>query len=99
MTSDGFYIKMTSSSKSPHWIFHFVLDILFLQEITYQIYIHGVVASLHKEKKGLWPPFPLSMGICKIENMKQSKEEVKILSSFTFKEVIFLRHAPQGKLK
>ena len=50
-------------------------------------------------KKGLWPPFPLSMGVNRIENFKKAKEEVGILSSFRFKEVIFRRHDPQGKLK
>ena len=39
------------------------------------------------------------MGICKIENIKQAKEEVNILSSFKFKEVVFQRQDPQGKLK
>lgn len=61
--------------------------------------MHGVSASLHKGKKGLWPPFPLSMGIYKIENLKQTKEEVSILSSFRLKRVTFRRHDPQGKLK
>jgi hypothetical protein len=44
-------------------------------------------------------PFPLSTRIWKIENLKQAKEEVNILSSFEFKEIIFRRLDPQGKLK
>ena len=61
--------------------------------------MNGVAAPLYKAKKGLWPPFSLSMRVYKIENLKHAKEEVSILSSFRFKEVTFRRHDPQGKLK
>ena len=63
MTSDGVYVRITRKSKTPHWLPHFVLNRLLLQEISYQTYINGVSTSLHMEKKGLWPPFSLSMGI------------------------------------
>ena len=58
-----------------------------------------VVASLHTNKKGLWPPFPLSTKVHRIENFKQAKDKVGILASFKIKEVSFRRHDPQGKLK
>ena len=74
MTSDWIYIKMSSSSNASHWLPHFVLDTLFLQDISYQTYVHGVVASRHKDKMALWPPFPLSTRIYKIENFKKAKE-------------------------
>jgi hypothetical protein len=32
--------------------------------------VNGVVASLHLNKKGLWPPFPLITPFCKIKNFK-----------------------------
>ena len=70
---------------------------MLLQKIAYQTYVNGVDASLHKAKKGIWPPFPLSTGVYKIENFKQAKEEVSILSSFRTREVTFRRHDPQGK--
>ena len=35
----------------------------------------------------------------KIENFKQAREEVSILSSYKFQEVSFRRHDPQEKLK
>ena len=70
MTPDGVYIRISGSTKPPHWLHHFVLDTLSLQEIAYQIYLNGVASSLHKAKKGLWPPFPLSMGVHRIENFK-----------------------------
>jgi hypothetical protein len=89
MTFDGVYIRISGSTKAPHWLSHFIPDTLLHQEITYQSYVNGVVASLPKAKKGLWPPFPLSSGAHKIENSKQDKEEVGILSSFIFKEVTF----------
>ena len=63
MTSDGFYIRILGSTKAPHWLPHFVI-----RDISYQNYVNGVVASLHKAKNGLFPPFPLSMGVHKIEN-------------------------------
>ena len=99
MTSDGVYIKISGSTKDPPWLPHFVPNTLLLQEIAYRSYVNGVVASLHKSKKGLWPPFPLSMRVHRIEKFKKSKEEVGILSSFRFKEVSFRRHDPQGKIK
>ena len=37
--------------------------------------------------------------VCKIENLKQAREEVSILSSYKFQEVSFRRHDPQEKLK
>ena len=57
MTFDGAYIRILGSIKAPHWLPHFVLDTLLLQEISYQSYVNGVVASLQKAKKGIWPPF------------------------------------------
>ena len=88
MTSDGVYI-ISGSTKVVHWLPHFVPDTLLLQEITYQSYVNGVATSLHKAKKGLWPPFPLRTRVHKIENLKQAKEKVDILSSFRFKDVTF----------
>ena len=73
MTSDGVYIRMSGSNKDPHWLPHFLPDTLLLQEISYQTYVHGVATSLHKAKNGLWPPFPLSMEVYKIENFNHVK--------------------------
>ena len=70
MTPDGVYIKVFGSIKAPHLLPHFVLDTLLLQEMAYQTYVNGVAASLHRNKKVLWPPFPLSTGFCKIKNFK-----------------------------
>ena len=70
MTTDGVYIRKFGSTKAPHWLPHFVPNTLLLQEIAYQSYVNGVAASLHKAKKGLWPPFPLSIGVHRIKNFK-----------------------------
>jgi hypothetical protein len=37
--------------------------------------------------------------VCKIENFRQARDEVNLLSSYKFQEVWFRRHDPQGKLK
>ena len=66
MTSNRVYIRISGSSKALYLFPHFALDTLFLQEIAYQTYVHGVAASLRKSKKGLWPPFLLSMRVYKI---------------------------------
>ena len=58
-----------------------------------------MAASLHRNKKGLWPQFPLMTPVYKIENFKHAREEVNVISSYKFKEVSFQRHDPQGKLK
>ena len=99
MTPDGVCIRIFGSTEPPHWLPHFVPDTLLLREIAYQTYVNGVVASLHRNKKALWSSFPLSTKVCKIENFKQAKDEVGILTSYKFKEVVFQRHDPQGKLK
>ena len=70
MTSTGVYIRIVGSTKPPHWLPHFLPDSLLLQEVAYQTFINGVAASLHKDKKGVWPQFPLITLVGKIENFK-----------------------------
>ena len=94
MTPDKVYIRIESSTKAPHWLPHFVPDTLLLHEISYHTYVNDVLASLHRNMKGLWLPFPLPIGVQQVENFKQAKDEVGILSSFRFKEVSFQRHDP-----
>jgi hypothetical protein len=73
MNSDEVYIRISHSTKAPHWFLHFVPDTLLLQEISYQTYVNRVAASLHKSNKGHWPPFPLSTVVQRIERLKQDK--------------------------
>ena len=94
MTPDGIYIMIARRTKPPHWLPHFLPDSLLLQETAYQTFINGVVASLHKQKKGLWPWFPLITPLCKIENFRQARDEVNFLSSYKFQEVSLKRHDP-----
>ena len=94
MTSTGVYIRIAGSTNPPHWLPHFLPDSLLLQEVAYQTFINGVDTSLHKYKKGVWPQFPLITPAGKIENFKQAREEVSILSSYKFQEVSFRRHDP-----
>ena len=61
--------------------------------------MNGVATSLHRKNKGIWPMFPLSTKVCKIDNFRQAKDEVGILTSFKFREVYFRRHDPQQKIK
>ena len=98
MTPDKVYMRIVGSTNLLHWLPHLVPDTLFLQEIAYQN-VNGVAASLHQNKKGLWPPFPLITKVCKIENFKQDKDEVGVLTSYKFKDITFRRHDPQEKLK
>ena len=70
MTLDGVYTIISSSTKAAQWLPYFVPDALFLQEISYQTYVNGVVSYLHRNKNGLWPHFPLSTKVCKIQNFK-----------------------------
>ena len=99
MTPAGVYIRIVGSTKPPHWLPHFVPDSLLLQEVANQTFINGVASSLHKNKKGIRPQFPLITPVRKIENFKQAKEEVSILSSYKYQEVSYKRHDPQEKLK
>ena len=70
MTLIRVYIKISGSTKPPHWFPHFVPDTLLLQEISYQTFVNGVATSLHRNKKGIWPQFLLITPVCKIENFK-----------------------------
>ena len=65
MTPDGAYIIIFCCNKAPHWLPH-VPDTLLLQEIAYQTYVNGVVASLDRNKKGLWSLFPLLAKVSKL---------------------------------
>jgi hypothetical protein len=99
MTPVGVYITIVGSTNPSHWLPHLVPGSLLLQQISYQTYVNGVVASLHQNKKGRWPLFPLITLVCKIEKLKQAREEVSVLASYKFREVSFKRHDHQGKLK
>ena len=84
MTLIGVYIRIAGSTKTPHWLPHIVPDSLLLQETSYQTFINGVAASLQKHKKGVWPQFLLITQVGKMENFKQAREEVSMLSSYKF---------------
>ena len=58
-----------------------------------------MAASLHRNKKGLWPQLPLMTLVCKVENFKKAREEVNVISSYKFIEVSFRIHDPSGKLR
>ena len=70
MTPIRVYIRISGSTKPLHWLPHFICDTLLLQEISYQTFVNGVVASIHRNKKGIWPHFLLITPVCKIENFK-----------------------------
>ena len=99
MTCDGVYIRISGSTKAPHWFPHFVPETLLLQKITYHTYVNGVVASLHKAKKGLWPHFPLSAGVHRIEKFKQVKEKLVFCPPSNSKRSLFEGMIPKENLK
>ena len=84
MTLDKVYIKISSSTKPLHWLPHLVPDSLMLKEISYQTYVNRLAASLHQNKKGIWPPFQLITKVCKIENLNKTKDKVGVLTSYKF---------------
>lgn len=51
MTTNGVYIRISGSTKAPHWLPHVVPNKLLLQDISDQTYVNGVVSSLHRNKK------------------------------------------------
>ena len=88
------YVRIVDNTNPLHWLPHLVPNTVLLQEIPYQTYVNVVAASLHWNKKGLWPLFPLSTKVCKIENFKHARDEVGVLTSYKFREVTFRRHDP-----
>ena len=99
MTPDGVYIRIFGSTKPPQWLPHFVPDTLLLHEIAYQTYVNGVVASLHRKNKGIWPPFPLSSKVCKIENFKTCQRWSWYIELLQIKRSYFQKTWSPGKLK
>ena len=73
MTPDGVYIRISSRTKAPHWLPHFVPDTLLLQKIAYQTYVNGLVASLHKLKRVFSLLFPYQREFTKLENLSMPK--------------------------
>jgi hypothetical protein len=94
MTQNKVYIRIIGNANPLHQFPHLVPDTLLLQEISYQRYVNSVVASLHHNKKGLWPMFAFITQVFKIKNFKQAKDEVGVLTSYKIKEVTFRRHDP-----
>ena len=89
MTPIRVYIIISGSTNPPHWLPHFVLDALLLHGISYKTFVNGVAASLHRNKKGIWPQFLLMTPVCNIENFKHAREEVTVLSSYKLRDVSF----------
>jgi hypothetical protein len=54
----GTYIRVYGATKAPHFLPRFVPNNLVLQEVEYQITIHGVGATLYRDKKAIFPPLP-----------------------------------------
>jgi hypothetical protein len=49
----GTYIRIYGATKAPHLLPKFFLDKLVLQDIAYQMVIHGVGATLYRDKKSI----------------------------------------------
>jgi hypothetical protein len=61
--------------------------------------VHGVGTTLYKEKKSIWPPFPLWVWLYSFEYVKQAQAEVDTLTSFYFREKILWRNDPLDVVK
>jgi hypothetical protein len=84
LTEHGTYIIVYSSTKPLHLLPQFILDKLVLQEVTYHTIIYGVGGVLYREKKTLWPPLPLYIGLYSFSNTKKAQDEVDMLLSCHF---------------
>jgi len=61
--------------------------------------IHEVEASLYRDKKSIWPPFPLWFRLYSFEYVKHVQDKVDTLISFHFVEEIFQSNNPQDMAK
>ena len=81
----------------PRHIFpKYVLDTLFIFEIAYQSILHGVNATLKREKKKLLIPKLLYIGNFSINNFKIAKEKAQLMHESRFTQGQFIRHDTQG---
>jgi hypothetical protein len=68
----GTYLRIYRATKAPHFLPNFIPDKLVLQEIAYQTIVHGVGATLYRDKKAIWPPLPLWVGSYSFEYVKEA---------------------------
>lgn len=57
---------------------------VFIQEIAYQTYVHGIHVVLLRKNKTPSHRLPICVGSYQIENVNQSRKEQEILISFHF---------------
>jgi hypothetical protein len=82
----GTYIRVFRAIKAPHVLPKFISDKLALQEVAYQTFVHGVGASLARDKKSLWPPLPFHVGSYGFKDVKEAVAKAEILVTFHFGE-------------
>jgi hypothetical protein len=82
--------------KAPHLISWFIPDKIFLEELAYQMMIHGVGGDMYRAKKDIWSPLLPYIDIHFFSKTKKAQEEVNTLISYHFGEEIFRRHDPKG---
>jgi len=77
------YIRIFGSQVEPHVLPLYIPDKLVVREIAYQIISEGVTQTLKKNKKQLWPSFPLRCGVYTLHDFKHSEKEATKMKSLT----------------
>ena len=73
----------------------YVIDQVFLLEISYQGYINRVGPILENNKKSMWPPLPLIVGSYVIDFSREMEMEVPSLKNIHFGNKLFKRQDPK----
>ena len=53
------YVRVFGSYDSPHILPYYVPEKLLAREISYQLFVNGILKQLKDAKKAIWPNFPL----------------------------------------
>ena len=77
------YIRIFGSQAKPHVLPLYIPDKLLAREIAYQIISEGVTQTLKRNKKQVWPSFPLRCGVYTLNDLKHAEKEALKMKSLT----------------
>jgi hypothetical protein len=63
-------IQVYGTMKSPHLLPWFVLDMIVLQQVAYQMTINGFRGMIYGDNKDIWPPLSLYIKAYLFSNTK-----------------------------
>lgn len=79
----GTFIQIFSMENPTHILPKSALDILVMQELSYNISV-GLATGLQQKKKSPWPTLPMWIWLYEIQSFKQANVEVEQMNKYPF---------------